>query len=244
MSISIALVCEGVTDPPTLCALADRFICEAVDWVAVDEIDTYRHYRGFQSDKPYLTWFEIEDLGKRYSVKSAGHYIGLPLHGDGHHVRNALALLTLHAPGPPIEAIIFFRDGDKEYEARREAILRVRDNSAIPIPVIVGVANRMRECWVLNGFEPVDDREQKLLNSEHQKLGFDPRFRAHELTATNESHDRSPKRVLRALTGDDQEREKRCVYQTSIDTLRMRGAETGLPVFLEELQERLIAAFR
>jgi len=70
MSISIALVCEGVTDPPTLCALADRFICEAVDWVAVDEIDTYRHYRGYQSDKPYLTWFEIEDLGKRYSVKS------------------------------------------------------------------------------------------------------------------------------------------------------------------------------
>jgi hypothetical protein len=242
MSTSIALVCEGVTDPSTVCALADRFICAEVDWIPSDEIDTHRHYRGFKLTDPFLTWFDIDDLAKKYDVKSAGHHQGLPLHGDGHNVRKALALLTLHAPEPPVEAIIFFRDGDKEYESRRDAILRVRDSSVIPI--IIGVANRMRECWVINGFEPIDEQEQALLDAEHQRLGFDPRFRAHELTATNDSHDRSPKRVLRALTSADEHRERACVFQTSLETLRIRGVVTGLPEFLDELQKRLVAAFR
>ena len=161
-----------------------------------------------------------------------------------------MALLIFHAPeDTPVDAIIFFRDGDREYTERAEAIQTARDNPIVPfpdepIPIIVGIANRMRECWVINGFEPADEQERTLLDAEHQKLGFDPRFRAHELTATNDSHDRSPKRVLRALTGDDQERERSCVFQTSIDTLRMRGAGTGLPEFLDELKKRLIAAFR
>jgi hypothetical protein len=243
MSTSIALVCEGLSDPRTLCALADRIIPE-VSWITADEIDTHRHYRGFQPTDQYLTWFDIDVLANQYRVKSLGHFEGLPLHGDGHKVRKALALLTLHAPEPQVEAIIFFRDGDREYEARRDAIRLVRDNSSIPIPVIVGVANRMRECWVLNGFEPTDDPERALLTTEHIRVGFDPRFRAHELTDTNESEDRCPKRVLRALTGDDRERERECVFRTSIETLRTRGAETGLLEFLNELKERLIVAFR
>src|SRR5579872_1578741 len=244
MSISIALVCEGATDPPTICALADRFICAGVDWIPADEIETFRHFRGFQQIDSYMTWFDIDDLANHYGVKSAGFHEGLPLHGDGHKVRKALTLLTLHAPEPTVDVIILFRDADKEYEARRDAIRRVRDSSTIPIPIIIGVANRMRECWVINGFEPVDEQERSLLAGEHQRLGFDPRFRAHELNATNESHDRSPKRVLRALTSDDQARERSCVFHTSHDTLRMRGVATGLPEFLHELQERLIAAFR
>jgi hypothetical protein len=244
MSTSIALLCEGVTDPPTLCAIADRFICAGVDWIPVDEIDTHRHYRGFQATDPYLTLFDIDDLAKRYGVKSAGHHEGLPLHGDGHKVRKALALFTLHGPGPPVEAIIIFRDGDKEYDARRDAIQRVRDASRIPIPIIVGIANRMRECWVLLGFEPEESDEQALIDAEHQRLGFDPRFRAHELNARNDSHDRSPKRVLNALTGGDLDRERKSVYETSLETLRIRGAGTGLPEFLDELKERLITAFR
>jgi hypothetical protein len=244
MSTSIALVCEGPTDPRTVCTIVDRFICEGVDWIPADEIDTHRHYRGFQPADPYLTWFDIDVLADQYRVKSLGHFEGLPLHGDGHKVRKALALLTLHAPEPSVEAIIFFRDGDKEYQARREAIRRVRDNASIPIPVIVGVANRMRECWLLNGFEPTDEEERALLATEHNRVGFDPRFRAHELTDTNEGEDRCPKRVLRVLTSDDRERERECVFRTSIETLRVRGVETGLPEFLNELKERLIAAFR
>ena len=245
MSTSIALVCEGVTDPPTICALADRFICSGVDWIPSDEIDTHRHYRGFKPSDPYMSWFDIDDLANKYGVRSIGHYQGKSLHGDGHNIRKAILLFVLHAPKEmPVEAIIFFRDGDNEYDARRSAILRVRDNTPLSIPVVVGVANRMRECWVLNGYEPADEEERAQLAVEHERVGFDPRFRSHELTDRNENGDRSPKRVLRALTGDDQDRERKCLTNTSFETLRLRGAETGLLEFLHELQERLIAAFR
>ena len=245
MSVSIALVCEGATDPPTVCALADRVILAGVDWIDVDEIETHRHYRGFRPTDPYLTWFDIDNIATQYRVKSRGHFEGLPLHGDGHKVRKALALLTLHAPeDTPVEAIIFFRDGDKEYEDRRDAIRRVRDGSRIPIPVVVGVANRMRECWVINGFNPVDEVEQARFDAEYIRVGFDPRTHAHDLTETNFGENRSPKRVLHELTDGERERERICVWNTSPEMLRQRGEETGLKDFLDELESRLIMAFR
>jgi hypothetical protein len=245
MSVSIALICEGATDPPTVCALADRVVVAGVDWIDAEEIDTHRHYRGFKPTDPYIRWDDIDDLARVHRVRSMGHFDGFPLHGDGHNVRKALALLTLHAPDEtPVEAIIFFRDGDREYEDRREAILRVRNATRLPIPIVVGIANRMRECWVLNGFDPHDEHEHARLVAEHATVEFDPRTRAQDLTATNEHEDRSPKRVLRALTAHDREREHLCIRTTSFDLLRERGELTGLKEFLDELESRLLAAFR
>jgi hypothetical protein len=151
-----------------------------------------------------------------------------------------------------VDAIIIFRDGDDQYEDRREAILRIRnatplmverDGNRVPIPVVVGVANRMRECWVLNGFDP-KEHEQERFNTEHGRVGFDPRVRAHDLTDTNEHEDRCPKRVLRALSEDDRDRERECVWNTPLERLRERGEETGLREYLDELETRLLAAFR
>lgn len=157
MSTSIALLCEGVTDPPTVCPLADRIIVAGVDWIDADEIDTHRHYRGFRPTDPYMTWIEIDELSKRYNVKSRGHFEGLPLHGDGHNTRKALTLLTFHSPDEvPVDAIIIFRDGDREFKPRREAILRVRETTPLSIPVVIGVANRMSECWAIHGFDPTE----------------------------------------------------------------------------------------
>ena len=254
MSTSIALLCEGPTDPRTVCPLADRIIVAGVDWIDADEINTHRHYRGFRPVDPYLTWFDIDDLANQYNVKSRGHFEGLPLHGDGHKTRKALTLLTLHAPDEtPVDAIIIFRDGDREYDSRREVILKVRDATPlsierngrrVPIPVVVGVANRMRECWVLNGFDPTCEDEQARFEVEHNRVGFDPRMRAHDLTDTNEHEDRCPKRVLRELSGNDRDRERVCVGATALELLRSRGEHTGLKDFIDELETRLLAAFR
>ncbi|MDY3552386.1 hypothetical protein R5W24_001468 [Gemmata sp. JC717] len=244
MSTSIAVLCEGPTDPPTICRLADRIIVAGVDWIDADEIETHRHYRGFRPADPFMTWFEIDELAKQYNVKSRGHFDGLPLHGDGHNTRKALILLTLHAPAEtPVDAVIIFRDGDKEYDNRRAAITQVRDSLPLGIPVVIGVANRMRECWVLNGFDPADD-ERGLFAAECARVQFDPRTRAHDLSAADESEDRSPKRVLRSLCAGDSEREHRCIQNTALALLRTRGEATGLRQFLEELEARLTAAFR
>jgi hypothetical protein len=242
MSISIALLCEGPTDPRTVCPLADRVIAGgAVDWITAEVIDDYRHFRGYRATDAYLKWSDVNDLAREHGVKSLGHFEGLPLHGDGHNTRRALALLTLHASeDDPVEAIIIYRDGDREYEARRDAIRKVRDHTPLSIPVVVGVANRMRECWVINGFDPTNPDEQARLESERERIGFDPRTGAERLT----SEDRCPKRILRALVGDDLDRERACVEKAPIETLCQRGEDTGLKDFIDELRERLVPAFR
>lgn len=244
MSTSIALLCEGVSDPPTVRTIADRIIVAGVTWIDADEIDTHRHYRGFRPTDPYMTWFQIDELATEYNVKSRGHFEGLPLHGDGHNTRKALTLLAFHAPDDvPVDAIIIFRDGDREYDDRRDAILKVRDATSLPIPVVVGVANRMSECWIINGFDPVE-AEQSRFDSECARVGFDPRVRAQDLTDRNDSDHRSPKRVLRSLSDNDRDRERICLWSTPLERLRARGEETGLNAFLDELETRLIAAFR
>jgi hypothetical protein len=244
MSTSIALLCEGVSDPPTVRTLADRVIVAGVDWIDADEIDTHRHYRGFRPTDPYLTWFDLDTLADQYRVKSRGHFEGLPLHGDGHNTRKALILLTLHAPAEvPVEAIIIFRDGDREYDERKEAILKVRDATALPIPVVVGVANRMSECWILNGFDPTESEQQRF-EKECARVTFDPRVRAHDLTDRNDSDARSPKRVLYALSEGDRDRQRTCLWETPLERLQTRGEETGLKHFIHELETRLLMAFR
>ena len=244
MSTSIALLCEGPTDPPTVCPLVDRVIVAGIDWIDADEIDTHRHYRGFRPTDPYMTWFEIDDLAKQFEVKSRGHFEGFPLHRDGHNTRKALTLLAFHAPSEvPVDAVVIFRDGDTEYEARREAIRKVRDAIAHPVPVVVGVANRMRECWVINAFDP-NEQERDQFDAECNRIGFDPRARAHHLADRNEGEDRCPKRVLRSLSSDDRNRERECVSSAPLERLRLRGEETGLNDFIDELEAHLLRAFR
>jgi hypothetical protein len=97
-----------------------------------------------------------------------------------------------------------------------------------------------RESWVVSGFEPLDDSESSRLEAERRTLGFDPRWRTHELTACKaDTALRSPKRVLRVLSGDDRGRERRCWTETSLGVLRERGDENGLAAYLGEVRDRL-----
>jgi hypothetical protein len=78
------------------------------------------------------------------------------------------------------------------------------------------------------------------LEAEKKHLGFDPRMRSHELTACkNDLAKRSPKRVLRALSGDDRDRERRCWREAPLSILHERGAENGLAAYLTEVATRL-----
>jgi hypothetical protein len=40
--LTFAVVCEARADQRTACALADRAICEAIDWIEPATIDHYR----------------------------------------------------------------------------------------------------------------------------------------------------------------------------------------------------------
>jgi hypothetical protein len=97
-----------------------------------------------------------------------------------------------------------------------------------------------REAWVISGFEPQDRDEQARLDSEGQALGFYPHERSHELTACKDDTAwRSPKRVMRLLTGGEFERERSCRRDAALARLRERGNENGLVQYLDEVRALL-----
>lgn len=245
MSKSIALVCEGPSDLRTVCPLTDRVVIDhCSEWIDVDTIGSYREYRGFRRTDPFLNWREVKHLARHHKAVFIGHFDDGPLHHDAHRTREAITLLCLRSP-EPADAVILVRDGDDEFRSRRDAILHARDTTfaGAEVPVVVGVANRMRECWVLAGFVPRDD-ERERWQAERQRLGFDPCADPHKLEAADATADRSPKRVLSALAGDDHDRERECVTTHPLQVLKDRGEGTGLKAFIVELESRLVPAFR
>ena len=86
--------------------------------------------------------------------------------------------------------------------------------------------------------------ERARLDEERRSLSFDPCAEPHRLRDKDERAPRSAERILAKLTGGDQEREARCWAETSLATLRARGANSGLCAFLNEVTVHVLALDR
>lgn len=53
--VSIVVVCEADADRRTACTLADRVLCETVDWMVPETIEHLRQYRGIHAQEPSIT---------------------------------------------------------------------------------------------------------------------------------------------------------------------------------------------
>ncbi len=104
-----------------------------------------------------------------------------------------------------------------------------------------------RECWVLAGFEPRSGEEEKELLAVRKELGFDPRLRAEQLTASQGQKKpytkRDAKLICQRLLGAEREREAACWLETDIETLRERGQKSGLVAYLDEIGTHLLPLF-
>ena len=90
-------------------------------------------------------------------------------------------------------------------------------------------------------FDPENEDEKQLLGEEQQRLGVNPCQRSHELTAgKSDIALRSPKRVLKVLTADNWERQRRCWKATALQVLWERGEDNGLVDYLEEIKTHLV----
>jgi hypothetical protein len=136
------------------------------------------------------------------------------------------------------------RDDDRE-TARRQGLEQARDDSHWQDRIVIGLAHCKRECWVLAGFDPLpeDETEVALLQTEREKLGFDPRLSAEQLTAKHDADTRSAKRVLAALAEGDHDREALCWTEANLDVLRHRGQQSGLTDYLEQIQMIIVPRF-
>jgi hypothetical protein len=235
VSRSLAVVYEAPADFRTATDLADRVLIEAFDWLEPEDVQHQRNWLGDHAGDP-LTWTRVKQLASEKGIVASGHFDGEPAAPDAAAARRAFRLLRVLFP--ELAGVMFVRDQDDQ-EDRRLGLEQARNLDEVKIPVVVGLAVVERECWVISGFVPRDPPEEKRLTEERGTLGFDPRHRSHELTAGKDDQaPRSPKRVLRKLSGGVQEREQRCWRETALDILVERGKDNGLKLFLEEVRER------
>ena len=184
-----------------------------------------------------LTWKAIPQLARETGIKARGHFDGQPGEADAAAARRAI--LYLKEAIPDLNAILLIRDQDDQPE-RKTGLEQARRQDHGGTVILVGLAVVEREAWVISGFDPVNEEESARLDVERQALGFNPCERSHDLTACKDNQaKRSPKRVLRQLTGDHRERERHCWTNTPLEKLRERGAANGLSAYLQEVRDRL-----
>jgi hypothetical protein len=237
MSRRFAVVYEAEADFHTATELADRVLVEAIDWLDEHLIADQREWVGTVPVGRRLTWKAIPRLAREIGIKAHGHFDDEPGEADAAAARRAI--LYLKEAIPDLNAIVLVRDQDDQPE-RRDGLEQARAQDHGGMVIVVGLAVVEREAWVISGFDPQSNEETTRLDAERQTLGFDPRRRSHELTACKDDQAaRSPKRVLRQLSGDDRNRERDCWATAQLSVLRERGDGNGLAVYLDEVRDRL-----
>ncbi len=237
MSKRFAVVHEAPADFETATELADRVLCDSIDWLDEDLLVHQRTWLSEAAGGHRLTWKGMKQLAQEAGIRARGHFDGEPGLPDAAAARRAI--LFLRRQFPDLDAILLIRDQDDEPE-RRGGLEQARSQGHGGIVIVVGLAVVERESWVIGGFDPLDENESNRLAAERAHLGFDPRMRSHELKACkDETALRSPKRVLRELSGNDRDRERLCWQETALATLAERGTENGLAAYLKEIRERL-----
>ena len=237
MSHRFAVVAEAPADHRTATELADRIFLDALkDWLEESHLPYQREWVTEVSGEQ-LSWKRIRKLAEAAGIEAEGFFNGEPGLPDARAARRALRYLREVVP--ELEAVVLIRDQDDQAD-RRSGLEQARQEDHEGLLIVVGLAVVEREAWVISGFEPQDENEQKRLDAERQKLGFHPCERSHDLTAgKNNAALRSPKRVLGLLSGDDLDRERKCWTITPLSKLRERGSENGLALYLDEVRARL-----
>ncbi len=242
MAETLVVVCEARADFITASNLADRVFCESIDWMEAKILEYSRHYEGLTNDQPYLKWTDAKALSKDAGIRPRG-FIAVegeppkPPDLDARQAQRAIRLIE--SRWPEVGGILLIRDDDRKTE-RRAGLEQARGESSLSARIVIGLAHTKRECWVLAGFEPGDEKETDLLAKARQKLGFDPRLHAERLTAIHDHDTRSAKGVLKELSSDDHGREAQCWQVTLLALLKERGTGTGLSDYLREVEERLV----
>ena len=239
--LSIAVVCEAPADQATACDLADRILSAEINWLTPALLNGCRRWCGLVEGQTFLKWAEVRGLARDRGIQAHGHFSGEPGAPDAYGARLALLLFT-GADEPP-QAVLLIRDTDGDGQ-RRLGLNQAREARRWSFGVTIGLAHPKRECWVLAGFEPANNTEDRRLRVVRRDLGFNPCERADRLTAKADTAKRSAKRVLQGLTGGDRSRERSCFQDTDLAVLERRGARTGLTDYLGELRERIVPLLR
>ena len=218
--------------------VADRLDHAPLEWIADDAGTQGAHFFKLHRLDAYRK--QLKHLRFRY-----GHFDGKPGSADAQMGRNAFTIAEALRKQSQVDAVFVVRDMDDQGEQRRQGLAQAREEALrwAAFRIVLGCADRMREAWVLAGFEPESDEEKKRLDEEHQALGFWPHEQAHQLDAKHDQANRSPKRVVCVLTAGSAEREERCWVDAPLELLRARGPASGLCGFLDQVETHVVPLF-
>jgi hypothetical protein len=237
--LRILCFAEAAADARLGTALGDRvFAEEGPDWIEPDLLPSRRAWTGLAADTPFTKWTEVKRLsGPRY----IGHSPSGPRGSDYAMAHKALTQAARLGLGETEAlAVILLRDCDASEDKRTGLYQAATEPRFARLNVVVGVADKMREAWILAGFHPCGEEETERLDAVRAEIGLDPTRQPERLRAPQETDSRHPKRVLRQLTAGDSEREVRCWFEPSLAQLRERGSNCGLAAFLDSLRDRLV----
>jgi hypothetical protein len=246
---ALLVFCEAPADFEIAARLTDRILRErGPSWVQDHPPEHFDQIRCWvmHGGVPFIEWHQIAEVLRELKLKPGyGHFDGKPGLPDAVAGRNALQIARRLARTQPVDAAYLLRDADG-HPKRREGLEQARDEAQQLDPerrIVVGLADRCRESWVIVGFVAMDQRERERLDGLKRELSFDPCCRVHALRDPDEGAPRSPKRVLATLAEGDRERERRCVEETPLETLWQRGKDAGLASFLEEIETQVVPLF-
>lgn len=232
------VVSEAPADFVVATELADRVFVAEIKWLEEELLESQRQWVGEDSPGNRLTWTSVAQHARSLGIRAQGHFQGEPGMADARAARRAIQYVLRRFA--TVDAILLIRDMDDQ-EERYQGLEQARTEHASGERIVIGLANSERECWVISGFVPATESEEKLLDEERRKLGGDPCLKSHELTACKQDHAlRSPKRVLSVLTGGDSDRQRKCWRDTPLSLLQERGSGNGLADYLGEVGTTLV----
>jgi hypothetical protein len=236
------VIVESRADAEISTKLAERVLLEKVEWLEPNTLNHLIEWSGLDLGTDYSCWKNISDIIEHFSnefkfpkIRSNGK-----LKTDGKAASKVVKLISFlqYKLKRDIKAVIFIRDLDNQPE-RRQHLDQARSEYNGQLEIVIGTADRMREAWVLNGFMPLNPKEERILKEITTELTFDPCIEAHRLRS-NLLDERNPKVVVEKLTDSNSSREQQCWEETSIETLHSRGKSTGLTDYLDEVEQRLV----
>jgi hypothetical protein len=249
--VNLTAFCESPIDFQMTRDLVDRVLANTAQWVAdmvTDHPEAVRTWRPDGAGRDYFDLHCLVAYAKRLEIRlPQGHFDGQPALDSARMARNAFVIAAvLNEAGAAIDGVVLVSDLDAEPRARRAGLAQGRAfaERVMAFRVVIGAPNIAREAWVLVGFDPANDEEQRRLDELRTDLGFRPNHESHRLDSNDEGAKHSPKRVLRILTDADADREASCWRDTSLQTLHERGEHNGLRDFLVEIREHLVPLLR
>lgn len=223
-------------------ALVDDVLVTNIDWMR-DVLDSCRTWCGLSTQERWYKYApgDAHDLrsikfgGVRFAPQ--GWIAGEPLKSGAGMWRRVLMLFLEREPRPDIVVLACDLDGDRD---RRDGIKQVCTGLTWPFVIVAATPEPEIEGWIVSGFVPTDDREQRRLEQLRAELSFDPTLHSHRLTSHPNDAATDAKRVLSRLCGDDPDREHACFAR---EVLHQRGQDNWARKFLDDVEEHVLPVF-